>query len=75
MAEMLRKGYPLLDLVQVAFVIADAHSRIFYANRHTEVLFGYERAEMEGERIRLLFLEEDLAYFLFSFGYGFICLV
>ena len=64
MVEMLRRGYSLLDQVQVAFVIADVHSRIFYVNRHTEYLFGYERAEMEGERIRLLFLEEDLTYFL-----------
>jgi PAS domain S-box-containing protein len=48
----------------VAFILTDAHSNILYTNRYTERLFGYSREEIEGERIRVLFLEEDLTYFL-----------
>ena len=51
-------------MVQVAFILTDGHSNILYANKHTKRLFGYEREEIEGKRIRLLFLEEDLTYFL-----------
>ena len=64
MIESLRSRHPFLDLVQVAFILTDAHSKILYTNRYTERLFGYSREEMEGERMRLLFLEEDLTYFL-----------
>ncbi len=64
MEEILKGKTLFLDLVQVAFVLTDIHSRILYANRFTERLFGYSRKEMEGERIRLFFLEEDLTYFL-----------
>ncbi|HMK51123.1 MAG TPA: ATP-binding protein [Thermodesulfobacteriota bacterium] len=64
MAEILKSRHHLLDLVQVAFIVTDAHSKILYTNRYSERLFGYSREEMEGERIRILFLEEDLTYFL-----------
>ncbi len=64
MIEMLKSRYHFLDLVQVAFILTDAHSRIVYANRYTERLFGYSREETDGQRIRMLFLEEDLTYFL-----------
>ncbi len=64
MVEILKSRHHFLDLVQVAFILTDAHSKILYTNRYTERLFGYSREEMEGERIRMLFLEEDLTYFL-----------
>jgi len=64
MVEILKSRHPFLDLVQVAFILTDAHSKILYTNRYAERLFGYSKEEMEGERIRLLFLEEDLTYFL-----------
>ena len=64
MDEILKSRYPYLDLVQVAFILTDVHSKILYANRYTKRLFGYEREEIEGKRLRILFLEEDLTYFL-----------
>lgn len=64
MAEILRSRNPFVDLVQVAFIVTDVHSKILYANRYTKHLFGYTREEIEGQRIRTLFLEEDLTYFL-----------
>jgi len=64
MVERLNASRHLLDGVQVAFLLTDAHSTTLYANHHAEYLFGYERSEIEGQRIRILFLEEDLAYFL-----------
>ena len=64
MIEILKSTHHFLDMVQVAFILTDAHSKIVYANRYTERLFGYSREEVEGERIRLFFLEEDLTYFL-----------
>ncbi|MBP1696593.1 MAG: domain S-box [Deltaproteobacteria bacterium] len=64
MAEILKSKNPFVDLVQVAFIVTDVHSKILYANRYTKHLFGYAREEMEGQRIRTLFLEEDLTYFL-----------
>ncbi len=64
MVEILKSRHHFLDLVQVAFILTDAHSKILYCNRYTERLFGYPREEIEGERIRILFLEEDLTYFL-----------
>jgi|APFre7841882590_1041340.scaffolds.fasta_scaffold07692_3 PAS domain S-box-containing protein len=64
MVEILKSRYHFLDLVQVAFILTDAHSKILYTNRYTERLFGYSREEIEGERMRMLFLEEDLTYFL-----------
>jgi PAS domain S-box-containing protein len=64
MVEILKSRHHFLDLVQVAFILTDAHSKILYTNRYTERLFGYSREEIEGKRIRMLFLEEDLIYFL-----------
>ena len=64
MVEILKSRHHFLDLVQVAFILTDAHSKILYTNRFTKRLFGYSREEMEGKRIRILFLEEDLTYFL-----------
>jgi PAS domain S-box-containing protein len=64
MDEILKSRHHFLDFVQVAFVLTDVHSKILYTNRYTERLFGYSREEMEGERIRMFFLEEDLTYFL-----------
>jgi PAS domain S-box-containing protein len=64
MTEILRSRHQLLDGVQVVFIITDVHGKILYASRYTERLFGYPRAEVEGQRIRLLFLEEDQIYFL-----------
>ncbi len=62
--ETLKNRHHLLDVVQVAFLLTDVHSNILYANKQTELLFGYKRDEIEGQRIRILFLEEDLIYFL-----------
>ena len=62
--EILSSRNQLLEMVQVAFIITDVHAKILYANRHAERLFGYARGEIEGQRIRVLFLEEDLTYFL-----------
>jgi len=64
MVEILKERHHLLDLIQVAFIITDVHSKILYTNRYMEHLFGYPRGEMEGQRIRALFLEGDLTYFL-----------
>lgn len=64
MVEILKSRPQLLDFVQVGFVVTDVHSKILYANRYAERLFGYKRDEMEGERLRIFFLEEDLTYFL-----------
>jgi PAS domain S-box-containing protein len=64
MDEILKSRHHFLDFVQVAFVLTDVHSKILYTNRYAERLFGYLREEMEGERIRMFFLEEDLTYFL-----------
>jgi len=54
----------LLDSVRVGFLLTDTHSKIFYANSQAEVLFGYRRGGLEGQRIRTLFLDEDLTYLL-----------
>ena len=64
MTEILKSRHFLLDFVQVAFILTDIHSKILYANRYAEHLFGYSREELEGQRIRTLFFEEDLKYFL-----------
>jgi PAS domain S-box-containing protein len=64
MVEILQDRHHFLDWVQVGFIVTDAHSKILYANRYTERLFGYSKEEMEGERIRILFLEEDLISFV-----------
>jgi len=62
--QMLKGGHHLLDTIQVAFLLTDAHAKILYANRQIESLFGYERGEIIGQRLRLLFLDDDLMYFL-----------
>jgi PAS domain S-box-containing protein len=64
MDDILKSRHHFLDLVQVGFILTDVHSKILYANRYTKHLFGYTKEEIEGKRIRTLFLEEDLAYFL-----------
>ena len=67
--EMEKKRNQLLESVPVAFLLTDAHSKIIYANRQTEFLFGYKRGELLGQRIRLLFLKEDYIYFLTNILY------
>jgi len=64
MGEILKRSHNLLDAVPATFLFTDVHSRILYANCQTENFFGYSCDEMEGERIRILFLEEDLIHFL-----------
>jgi PAS domain S-box-containing protein len=64
MVEMLKSKPHLFDTIQVAFLLTDAHSNILHANRQARNLFGYKREEIEGQRVRILFLEEDLIYFL-----------
>jgi PAS domain S-box-containing protein len=64
MVEILKGRHQVLDFIQVAFILTDEHSKIVFTNRYTERLFGYSRNEIEGERLRILFLEEDLTYFL-----------
>jgi len=64
MKEIPKSRHPLLDFVQVAFILTDIHSKILYTNRYAEHLFGYTREDLEGQRIRSLFFEEDLKYFL-----------
>jgi PAS domain S-box-containing protein len=64
MAEILKKGHRFLGAVPATFLLTDVHSRILYVNSQTETFFGYSREEMKGERVRILFLEEDLIHFL-----------
>ena len=64
MIEMLKSRPHLFDSIQVAFLLTDAHSMILYANQPAENLFGYPQGKMEGQRIRNLFLDEDLTYLL-----------
>jgi PAS domain S-box-containing protein len=59
----------LLESVPVAFLLTDVHSKIIYANRQTEYLFGHTRSELVGKRIRTLFLKEDQIYFLTNIIY------
>jgi PAS domain S-box-containing protein len=64
MAEILKERPKLLDSIPVSFCLTDIHTRILYVNQQAELFFGYTREELEGERLRILFLEEDLIYFL-----------
>ncbi len=64
MGEILKRSHNLLEAVPATFLFTDVHSRILYANCQTENFFGYSCDEMEGERIRILFLDEDLIHFL-----------
>lgn len=53
-----------LDSIYFGIILTDIHSNILFANRYSEIIFGYERKEIEGQRMRILFLEEDLIYLL-----------
>src|SRR5574341_156166 len=64
MAEIQTARHDLLNLVPIAILVTDTHSKVLYANPHTESLFGYKKSEIEGQRIRKLFLEDDLVFFL-----------
>jgi PAS domain S-box-containing protein len=64
MDEIPKSSHYLFDSIQTAFFLTDSHSKILYANRQAESFFGYPVEELEGQRIRILFLEEDLIYFL-----------
>jgi PAS domain S-box-containing protein len=64
MEDRLKSSYHLLEFIPTTFLLTDVHSRILYANRQAESFFGYGREELERQRIRILFLDEDLIYFL-----------
>jgi len=64
MVEILKARQLLFDSIQTAFVITDIHSKILYANQLVESFFEHRPKDLEGRRIRVLFLEEDLIYFL-----------
>jgi PAS domain S-box-containing protein len=64
MVEIMKSGHQVLDFIQMAVIITDTHSKIVFANQYSERLFGYPKDEIEGQRLRVLFLEEDLTYFL-----------
>jgi PAS domain S-box-containing protein len=64
MVEIKKSRHDLLHLIPVAFIITDIHLKVVYSNLCTERLFGYARGEIEGQRIRVLFLEDDLTIFL-----------
>ncbi len=64
MAEFLKDRPGLLDSIPASFCLTDIHTRILYVNQQAELFFGYTREELEGQRLRALFLEEDLIYFL-----------
>ena len=64
MVERLKTQVHILDSIPGAFLLTDTHSKILYANQRAARLFGFEREEIEGKRIRLFFLDEDLIYFL-----------
>jgi len=64
MVEILKVRQLLFDSIQTAFVITDTHSKILYANHLVESFFGHRPKDLEGQRMRVLFLEEDLIYFL-----------
>lgn len=56
--------YFFLDLLHFAVILTDAHSNILFANRYSEILLGYEKKDMQGQRIRIFFFNEDLLYLL-----------
>lgn len=64
MAENLQERPRLLDSIPASFILTDIHTRILYVNQQAELFFGCAREELEGQRLRILFLEEDLIYFL-----------
>ena len=64
MVDILKNKPHLFDTIQVAFLLTDVHSNVLYTNRQARSLFGYKREEIEGQRLRVLFLEEDMIYLL-----------
>ena len=64
MGEILKSSHNLLNSIPATLLLTDVHSKILYANRQAESFFGYAPEEMAGQRMRVLFLEEDLIYFL-----------
>lgn len=64
MQEILKSSLGLLDSIPATFLLTDVHSQILYVNQKAESFFGYAPDKMEGQRIRILFLEEDWVYFL-----------
>ena len=64
MQEILKSSHSMLDSIPATFLLTDIHSQILYANQKAESFFRYIPDEMEGQRIRILFLEEDWIYFL-----------
>ena len=64
MVEIPKARQVLFDSIQTAFVITDNHSKILYANQLVESFFGHRPRDLEGQRLRVLFPEEDLIYFL-----------
>jgi len=64
MTDMLKGKPKVLDSIPASFILTDTHTRILYVNQQAEVFFGYTQEELEGQRLRILFLEDDLLYFL-----------
>lgn len=64
MQEILKSSHSMLDSIPATLLFTDVHSQILYANQKAESFFGYAPDKMEGQRIRILFLEEDWIYFL-----------
>jgi PAS domain S-box-containing protein len=64
MMKVIKGRNNLLDSVQIGFILTDPHSKILYANRQAETLFAYGKEGLRGHRLRVLFLQEDLTYFL-----------
>ena len=64
MVDIQKTRQDLLNLVPIAILVTDSHSKVLYANQHTESLFGYKKSEIEGQQIKNLFLEDDLVFFL-----------
>jgi PAS domain S-box-containing protein len=64
MGEIFKSSRTLLESIPATFLLTDVHSQILYANQRTEAFFGYAPDAMEGQRLRILFLQEDWIYFL-----------
>jgi len=62
MGEIFKISHKLLDSLPTSIVFTDIHSRILYVNPQAESFFGYRRDEIIGQRLRLLFFEEDLLF-------------
>ncbi len=48
------QDFDILDLMPDAVIVSDGDGVIQYANRMTETLFGYERAELVGQQLEML---------------------